>query len=200
MTRTRQKRRQAREETHIKAIGKTFQQFSARYRPWFSRTQGPKPTSVSWIETTAKKQERRDTTHTKTSPSPLFSFVPAQKIPSPEFPLLFSTVEALVSALYMQKQVSVSYGNTAKTWPAPPPKSFQTLDYLSAHNTPLTSSLSLPSNPPTNQNFDTHLPPQLSCRPPPPNSPNHTSSRHCRELIFSSFSTVFPTCTVTPVV
>lgn len=178
MTRTRQKRRQTREETHIKAIGKTFQQFSARYRPWFSRAQGPKPTSVSWMKTTAKKQERRDTTHTKASPSPLFSFVPAQNMPSPEFPPLFSPVEALVSALHMQKQVSVSYGNTAKTWPAPPPKSFQTPVYLSAHNTPLTSSISIPSNPPTNQKFDTHLPPQLSCRPPPPNTSNHTSSRH----------------------
>ena len=151
MTRTRQKRRQTREGTHIKAIGMTFQQFSARYRPWFSRAQGPKPTSVGWMKTTAKKQERKDTTHTKTSPSPLFSFVPAQNTPSPKFPPLFSTVEALVSALHMQKQVSVSYGNTAKKWLAPPPKSFQTPVYLSAHNTPLTSSISIPSNPPTKQ-------------------------------------------------
>ncbi len=66
-----------------------------------------------------RETEERQKTHKRTTFT-LLLLSSWLEHPIPRFHPLFSPVQALVSALHTQKQVSVSYGNTGHTWSAPP--------------------------------------------------------------------------------
>ena len=116
-------------------------------------------------------------------PSISVLFLPPTYTP-PGINKLFLSTQALVFALNTLKQVNVPYCGHSYVWVHPPTDASLTLLFIPAHHTPLSSSLSPPSNPPTDKKFYTLLPPQLSCRPPTPFTSNtHFLQVSCHEFI-----------------
>ena len=158
--------------THIQALGKTLQRFSARYIPWFRCTSRHKPTSLTRPTTPKKKLKRRHTTHRNTPLLHLFTPVPPNTIRPQGFPPSFSPRHVLNFTLHTNKHLSFPVEDTGKTCPPPPHKAFTPLILPPKHNILLSSSLSPPSNPTTHNKFGALLHPLLPCRPPPPSPPN----------------------------